>query len=158
MGVRKTDGSMVVEKIQFISAGKKNKAFRLPVVRGAVGLFESLALGYKALSRSAEIAMEEERATRPETADPEKQKAGDRLVTIASFAFAIIISVGLFEYGPMWLVSKVCSKRVRPSFQYVRRKHQDCAVSPVSLFNQPVEGHAEDFRIPRRRAQGDLRL
>lgn len=108
--VRKTDGSMVVEKIQFISAGKKNKAFRLPVVRGAVGLFESLALGYKALSRSAEIAMEEERATRPETADPEKQKAGDRLVTIASFAFAIIISVGLFEYGPMWLVSKFVPK------------------------------------------------
>lgn len=108
--VRKTDGSMVVEKMQFVSVGKKNKALRLPVLRGAVGLYESLVLGYKALSRSAEIAMEEERAARPETTDPKKQKLGDRLTAMASFAIAMVISIGLFMYGPMWLVSQFIPK------------------------------------------------
>jgi uncharacterized protein YqhQ len=108
--VRKADGTMIVEKLLFVSAGAKTKALRLPVFRGAVGLYESLVLGYKALSRSAEIAMEEERAGKPDSVDPKKQKLGDKLTSIASIAVALVVSIGLFEYGPMWLVSKFVPK------------------------------------------------
>jgi uncharacterized protein YqhQ len=62
-------------------------------------------IGYKALSRSAEIALEEERQAKGGTADPVKQKSGDMIMSWAIFVFTLIISIGLFMYAPMWLLS-----------------------------------------------------
>jgi len=48
----------------FVSLMKKNKFFSFPVVRGAISLYESLKIGYKALLRSSEIALDEGIKTR----------------------------------------------------------------------------------------------
>jgi uncharacterized protein YqhQ len=106
MAVRKRNGDMMVEHFPFISAARKNKFWRYPVMRGAANLYESLVLGYKTLSRSADIAMEEERIAKGEAVEPGKKKTGDAIASWASFAFALVISIGLFMYSPMWLLSR----------------------------------------------------
>jgi len=58
--VRKPDGGAVIESYPFVSVTKRVKVWGIPVVRGVINLFESLSWGYKALSRSADIAIEEE--------------------------------------------------------------------------------------------------
>ena len=98
--VRASDGSMVIEKSAFISAREKRRFLRLPVLRGAVNLFESLVLGYKALTRSAEIAGEGA-MTEPR----QKGKRGDAVASWASLVAALLIGLGLFMYAPMRLLS-----------------------------------------------------
>ena len=106
MAVRRQNGQMVLEHFPFISAAKKSKFWRYPVLRGAANLYESLVLGYKTLSRSAEIAMEEERKAKGEAVEPGKKKGSDTVVSWASFAFALLLSIGLFMYAPMWILSR----------------------------------------------------
>lgn len=106
--VRKPGGSVVVEQFPFISATARSRWWRLPVMRGAANLYESLVIGYKALSRSAEIAMEEDLPAEADSGGGlrrKKRKTGDAVASWASFAVALIVSIGLFMYLPMWLLS-----------------------------------------------------
>jgi len=103
--VRKPDGEMVVERETFISITKTNKFFALPVIRGAVSLFESLKVGYKALTRSAEISMGEEPAKKGE----KKSFKESASITI-SMLFAVVVSIGLFMYLPMFISQLFFSK------------------------------------------------
>jgi uncharacterized protein YqhQ len=120
--VRNPKGSIVVEKSTFISAGAKNPFLRWPVLRGAVSLYESLVLGYKALARSAEIATDENGVASPATPDPghaenappnpvppaqKKKGIGETAASWSSFAFALLLSLGLFMFAPMWALSKI---------------------------------------------------
>jgi len=57
--VRLPGGRIVVHRVPFVSASRRNKLLRLPVVRGGLTLIESLALGIKALNYSASVVMEE---------------------------------------------------------------------------------------------------
>ncbi|TET10149.1 DUF1385 domain-containing protein, partial [Candidatus Aerophobetes bacterium] len=60
VAIRKNDDRIVVKKESYIALSKRYKLLNLPIIRGAVVLIESLYLGIKALSFSAEEAMEEE--------------------------------------------------------------------------------------------------
>ena len=51
--VRLPGGRIVVHREPFVSASRRNRLLRLPVVRGGLTLVESLALGIKALNYSA---------------------------------------------------------------------------------------------------------
>ncbi len=103
--VRKQTGEVVVEQFPFQSAAAKNHFWRAPIARGAASLYESLVLGYKALSRSMEIAIEEERADRGETGDPVKRKLVDSIVSTISLIGSLLVGIGLFMYLPMWVLS-----------------------------------------------------
>jgi uncharacterized protein YqhQ len=105
--VRNPAGALVVEHLPFVSLASKSRFWRLPVVRGAVNLFESLSIGFKALSRSAEIAGAEEpsAAGRDQAAD-KKRKRKDAVASWLSFTFAFLASAGIFMYTPLWLVSQ----------------------------------------------------
>lgn len=67
--VRRADGNIVHRTEPFVSITKKNKVLGVPVIRGAISLFETLYMGMKALSYSAEIAQED--------ADREKDSGSD---------------------------------------------------------------------------------
>jgi len=55
MAVRNTKGEIVIE--EFETKGTKRPAIcRLPVIRGLFGYFDSMAVGYKCLMRSAELS------------------------------------------------------------------------------------------------------
>ena len=105
--VRDPGGALVVEQFPFVSAASKSRLWRLPVMRGAANLYESLVIGYKALSRSAEIAAEEESDTGKDPAARQKKKTNNAIASWASFGFALLVSAGLFMYAPMWLLSQV---------------------------------------------------
>jgi len=60
MAVRTPAGDMDLRAERFRSITRKNRLFRLPVVRGALSLGETLWLGMKALALSTNIALGEE--------------------------------------------------------------------------------------------------
>ena len=57
--VRRADGRIVVRKEQYRSLAERYSWVKLPILRGAVGLIEMLAVGISTLNFSAEIAMED---------------------------------------------------------------------------------------------------
>lgn len=59
MAVINTKGEMVVEKFPTESK-QRSKFFKLPIIRGVVGYFDSMAVGTKCLMRSAELSGLEE--------------------------------------------------------------------------------------------------
>ena len=71
--------------------------YKLPFIRGVVTMCEMLAVGFKALSRSAEVALEETQ---------EKLTLKDILLSVA---IAVLAIGGLFIALPLWLAGYVAS-------------------------------------------------
>ena len=97
--VRKPNGDIVFEKHNFISKTEKYSLFKKPIIRGMVGLFESLNIGFSTLQWSAnQIA--------PIKEQKKSNKFIDFFLTLLSFSIAI----GLFFILPMsltaWLFNK----------------------------------------------------
>jgi len=113
--VRRPDGGITVESHPFVSITKRVAVLGIPIIRGVVNLFESLSWGFKALERSADIAVEEDGggAAEPQKAgnhgDGGKKKTSlaDKLLFALSMVLALTVSLGLFMYAPMWTVSRV---------------------------------------------------
>ena len=59
--VRKPSGEIVSRAEPYVSVTKKHRILGIPVIRGAIALFETLYLGIRSLSYSAEVASEEEK-------------------------------------------------------------------------------------------------
>jgi uncharacterized protein YqhQ len=96
--VRRPNGEAVIERFPFISISKQYKILSVPVIRGAINLYESLNIGYKALTRSVQIAADEseqEASLRPES----KEKFAFFLSLLVAFA----VSLGIFMYLPMFI-------------------------------------------------------
>lgn len=60
MAVRRPDGTIALEVRREIPLSRRNSFFSLPIVRGVVGLVDSLVVGLQALSYSAQVALDEE--------------------------------------------------------------------------------------------------
>src|SRR5439155_22208691 len=97
VAVRKPDGEIAQIAREIDPLMARHWALRLPVVRGVVALGESLAIGFRALSMSANYAVEEERE-----GDAEPAEIG-RWALIFSFAIAIGFAVMLFKVSPALL-------------------------------------------------------
>ncbi len=54
VAIRKPDKSIVVDKGEFHSAAEKNKLLGIPFLRGIVNFIESMILGMKTLTMSAD--------------------------------------------------------------------------------------------------------
>jgi len=77
----------------------RHPVLRLPIIRGVVALGESLAIGFRALSVSANYAAAEE-----DEGDDEPAEIG-RWALIFSFAVAIGFALMLFKVGPALLTN-----------------------------------------------------
>ena len=83
MAVRRANGEIVFE--ESLNQKKKRPCFcRWPVIRGVFGFIDSLAIGYKALMRSAEIAMEDEMADEEKKTTEEAENAAVENEALAS--------------------------------------------------------------------------
>lgn len=107
MAVRNPSGEIVLEECAAGTA-ERPKIFKLPIIRGVFGFIDSMKTGYKALMRSAEIAMpeDEDEEGKPLTED-EKNKES-KLMGIAAAVggvLGVILSIGLFFYLPTQLFS-----------------------------------------------------
>ncbi len=65
VAVRRMDGSLAFMERPFVSITRRYKGISLPVVRGAVSLFETLFLGISALNFSADEATRDEERSKP---------------------------------------------------------------------------------------------
>jgi len=103
IAIRKADGTIEVDKKPSVTLAQKYKILKLPILRGAVGIFESLYIGMKALMQSAEsIEVEEvENPSKFEKWLDKKFGSGleDALIYI-SVIFALFIGIGIFMVLP----------------------------------------------------------
>jgi uncharacterized protein YqhQ len=103
VAVRRPDGSIAFQRGKVASLAKRYPVLKLPVLRGVAVLFQSLAIGIRALNFSAEQAMppsDEAKTAKAESAEP---------VAKSSWAVAGSMAVGLglgavvFLLLPLWL-------------------------------------------------------
>jgi uncharacterized protein YqhQ len=100
--VRKPDGEIDIRIENNVPLTKRNKLFGLPIIRGAVALFDSLSIGIKTLSYSASFFEEEEESKFDKYI---KKKFGDKAESFYmwfSLALSIAIAVGLFFILPTY--------------------------------------------------------
>jgi uncharacterized protein YqhQ len=88
MAVRTPSGDVDLRAERFRSITRRSKLFRVPIVRGALSLGETLWLGMKALTVSTNIALGEEQEL------SKKEIAG-------TLAFALLLGFGLFLVAPV---------------------------------------------------------
>jgi uncharacterized protein YqhQ len=88
MAVRTPTGELDLRAERFRSITRRSKLFRVPIIRGALSLGETLWLGMKALTLSTNIALgEEENLSKKEIA--------------VTLGFAVVLGVGLFLVAPV---------------------------------------------------------
>src|SRR6266516_214170 len=95
VAVRKPNGQIAEVCRPIESVMKRHWFFRLPVIRGVIALGESLAIGFRALSISAQYAALEEGADAEEV-----QTELSRGALLFAFAIAIAFAVLLFKVTP----------------------------------------------------------
>ncbi len=98
--VRRPDGKIVVKKEEFRSLAERYPIFRIPVIRGAVGLIEMMYIGIKTLNYSAEIALDE--SSGDEMA-PEKSQSTFSL--LAAIVVALALGIGIFFFIPLFFAT-----------------------------------------------------
>jgi uncharacterized protein YqhQ len=117
MAVRDPEGKIVLEEWEN-KQPKHAKLRKIPVLRGVLNFISTMKMGYKALMRSAEIAMPEEMEEEKPQKKQKKQKEGKQdkgdsvlmgvVMTIAS-VLGVALSVGLFIMLPTFIFDW-CSK------------------------------------------------
>ena len=110
--VRKSDGSIVIDKSPVSSAVLKYKLNKIPIIRGVVSFVESLVTGMKCLMFSADqMDIEDEEDYKPSKFEKWlDDKFGDRVKDIAiyfSVAVALVFSVCLFMLLPNALATVI---------------------------------------------------
>lgn len=110
--VRKSDGSIVIDKSPVSSVVLKYKLNKIPIIRGVVSFVESLVTGMKCLMFSADqMDIEDEEDYKPSKFEKWlDDKFGDRVKDIAiyfSVAVALVFSVCLFMLLPNALATVI---------------------------------------------------
>jgi uncharacterized protein YqhQ len=108
VAVRRPDGSVAFQRGKVQSLARRFPVLKLPVLRGVAVLFQSLAIGIRALNFSAEQAMAAETAKAANDeipqAEPKKEKKEASNWAIAgTMAFGLGLGVLIFIFIPLWL-------------------------------------------------------
>jgi len=99
VAIRSPEGDITEVVREIESPMKRRKLWRLPVIRGVIALGESLAIGFRALAISANVASQE----RDEEGEIQTQISRGQI--IFSFVLAIGFALMLFKVGPALLTS-----------------------------------------------------
>ncbi len=96
--VRTPEGDIKVDRHEFKSKAESSAIWKRPVLRGMIGLFEAMKIGFQTLQWSAEIAMPEE---------SNGKEGGSKLGNILSTLFAVVLAITLFMIIPYALTTYV---------------------------------------------------
>jgi uncharacterized protein YqhQ len=101
VAVRRPDGSIAFQRGKVASLARRYPFLKLPILRGIAVLFQSLALGIRALNFSAEQAMADPSAA----AEPVEAKKDDKSnwAIAGSMAVGLAVGAGVFLLLPLWL-------------------------------------------------------
>ena len=106
VAVRRPSGDIARFSFALTSLGDRHRWLKIPVIRGAVALFESLSLGVKALGISANVGLE---AAEPEAVTPAGAADKPALTfgwkeMAVTLLVAVALAVGLFIVVPLVVV------------------------------------------------------
>ncbi|TCK92415.1 uncharacterized protein YqhQ [Natranaerovirga hydrolytica] len=111
VAVRKPDKEIVLDHKEYKSKSEQYKILKLPILRGILAFGESMVIGIKTLTYSAEFYEIEEESAQESKIDRFLDKHfGDKTQDILigfSVFFAVIISIGLFMVTPLLLTSLI---------------------------------------------------
>lgn len=108
VAVRKPDKEIEVKVNSYVPAGDKYKILNLPIIRGVFNFVESMIIGVKTLTYSAEFydeGEEGETAYDKKSSDKESSGKSDNLMMMGTVALSIVLAVGLFMLLPAFLVT-----------------------------------------------------
>lgn len=113
VAVRLPNGEITVKKEEYKGIVKGKKFLNLPFVRGVFNFIDSMILGMKTLTYSADLAMEEEKAgvdcKKAESGETEAEKKNEKkesdnsLMMTLTVVLALALAVGLFMVLPVLL-------------------------------------------------------
>jgi len=108
MAVRKPDQTIELITKPLTPASDKHPIFKLPIIRGVVAFVDSLVIGMRIMTKSAEIAGLDD--IEEEDLSPFEKKLqkifGDKLTDVVMYiavVIALIVGIGLFFLLPVWL-------------------------------------------------------
>ncbi|MBI5754076.1 DUF1385 domain-containing protein [Candidatus Peregrinibacteria bacterium] len=131
IAVRKPDGTIKVKKRKFKTFTQRHKWLNMPIVRGVINLVEMMIVGSEAINYSAAESMEDEpthhakKSFDGETGNVKTKKTshlakiGMAIMYIFSFAIAIIMSIGLFKFVPLWITTWLDSQSAYIHTHYI---------------------------------------
>jgi len=114
IAVRKPNDEIIVKREKLYPLGEKYPIFKWPILRGVVVLLESLIWGFKALTFSANEAVEEpEVFSDGDVSKSKKEKEEIGGFTLAlTLIFSIGMGIGLFIILPAWLSGLITEKGI----------------------------------------------
>lgn len=118
VAVRKPDGEIEVDVQDTKSILDRYKVLRLPILRGIAVFIESLTLGVKTLSYSAEVFGDEEEVEESKFEKWLMEKLGDKAEKFligATMCVSFILAIGIFMVLPM-LISTLFKNFIDSSF------------------------------------------
>ncbi len=92
VAVRCPDGDISLKTVEL---KKPHPFFKLPVIRGVVGLFQALTIGVKAIEFSGSVAYKEE------------VKSDSKFGIIISIVIAFFLAIGLFKFLPLFFTTVI---------------------------------------------------
>lgn len=109
VAVRKPDGEIEVKKDTYKSVIKWKALTKIPFIRGVFNFIDSMVLGMKTLTYSAEFYEEEEEdkgkvLTEEEAKKEEKKESVFMGITVA---FSIILAIGIFMVLPYFIINLI---------------------------------------------------
>ncbi len=114
IALRRADGGILVRKVPYTAITKRNRWLDIPIVRGAIVLVESLYLGIKGLTFSADQAMDEKETEATSQADGEREWKGKTFNVLWPTLMVILglgCGIGLFFYLPLIITDFLGVKR-----------------------------------------------
>lgn len=102
--VRRSGGGIVVKWKNYTSLAEKYPFFRLPVIRGAVGLVEMMFLGIETLNFSAEVAMHDIETKERSSGNgrkPKTEKKASNWKIALTVVFSLTVGIAIFFFTPL---------------------------------------------------------
>jgi uncharacterized protein YqhQ len=102
--VRRPDGTIAVQKKAFRTLAARIPILRLPILRGAIGLVESLYIGVGSLMFSAEAAIDEGDGA---SSEPAPEDARTKWILGGTVFVSLALGILLFFYLPLVLTDRL---------------------------------------------------
>ena len=113
VAVRVKETEIYTEDLTFKSLAERFRIFRVPFIRGLGGLIDSMRLSFKALSISAEKAMEDVPQEEPSRFEKWIDKVfGDsfmKVLMVVATVLGVALAIGLFFIFPTWLFNTIAT-------------------------------------------------
>ena len=109
--VRRANGEIVVQKKDYVSLAEKNRIFKLPILRGAVGLIEMMFIGIETLNFSGEVAMHDVNLEKQKNGNGKvpKKKSTSNVKLALTVLFSLAAGIAIFFVTPLFITTKLFS-------------------------------------------------